>query len=198
MPTDNLQHPRQQSSRVSHTSSSLTSSCEVTPDWLSTALKACFVWTGQCLAGGFNPLYPTGTVRQRHLYKPFLRIKPVVTFFFSRIQFHEQTKAGGAQLITWNSSSQSLYWSLYWSSIQQLLAVQTRGLCWNSLYSYRKFKADLSLLLEIFPSKAPMSLRVAVDQKVFTKDTLYIIWEPRISRFCAYLFSSSWSISQDK
>lgn len=80
----NLQHPRQQSSRVGHAPSSLTSSSEVTPDWLSTALKACFVWTGQCLAGGFNPLYPTGTVRQRHLYKPFLRIKPVVTFFFSR------------------------------------------------------------------------------------------------------------------
>lgn len=42
----------------------------------------CFVWTGLCLAGGFNPLYPTGTVQQRHLYS-FLSIKPVVTFFFS-------------------------------------------------------------------------------------------------------------------
>lgn len=55
----------------------------------------CFVWTGLCLAGGFNPLYPTGTVQQRHLYRPFLSIKPVVTFFLYRIQFHEHSKVGG-------------------------------------------------------------------------------------------------------
>ena len=61
----------------------MTSSCQVTPDWLSKGLKAAFVLTGLCLAGGFNPLFPTGTVQQRHLYRPFLSVKPVVTFFFS-------------------------------------------------------------------------------------------------------------------
>lgn len=45
--------------------------------------KGCFVWAELCLAGGFNPSHPAGTLQQRHLYNPFRRIKPVVTFFFS-------------------------------------------------------------------------------------------------------------------
>lgn len=66
------------------TSDSLTSSAEVTFDWLTLVESwFCFVWTGLCLAGGFNPLYPSGAVRQRNLCKPFLGLKPVVIFFSS-------------------------------------------------------------------------------------------------------------------
>lgn len=71
------------------TSNSLTSLAEVTPDWLTVVESLfCFVWTGLCLAGGFNPLYPSGAVQQRNLCKPFLGLKPVVTFFSSVFQFH--------------------------------------------------------------------------------------------------------------
>lgn len=71
----------------------------------------CLVLTGLCLAGGFNPLYPTETVQLRHLYRPFLNIKPVVTFFFSTEQFRERNKAAGQWPITVSRPSQCLYWT---------------------------------------------------------------------------------------
>lgn len=57
--------------------------------------KGCFVWAALRLAGGVNPSHPTGTLQQRHLYKPLLRIKPVVTFFFSAGFSTRDNKAGG-------------------------------------------------------------------------------------------------------
>lgn len=96
----------------------------------------CLVWTGLCLAGGFSLLYPTGTVQQRHLYKPFLRIKPVVTFFFSTEFGSMSTPKQGAPA---DHTEQLLPPQIAVSVIiQQTLGLKPRWSCWYSLYFYKK------------------------------------------------------------
>lgn len=114
--------------------------------------KGCFVWAALCLAGRFNPSHPTGALQQRHRYKPFLRIKPVVTFFFSAEFSTRDHKAGRGGAITRSSSSHCTQRCLH---PRPECTHRANGLfrhlnksaevCWDAKHPrcHQKFKSDL-------------------------------------------------------